>query len=201
MKKFLLLSVFLLLGCASKREMNKSKISKETVKTVYVRDTIWKEKIIENKIVIRDTVERKNFDFNVKGKPTWDSINKVWKPFTFDYWIYQGTDSTRYKGSFTGEGEAGSVINWEKMYKTLLAQKNEKSTEASGSKTDIVNTEKFQEAKKNVSSEGYSLEIAIYVILGTAIIFYFLGLFTPKIKNILFSWLRIYIPFLFKNKE
>lgn len=191
---FLLLVLLIFVGCKN-RQVQKSDVSRETLQVQAIRDTVWKEKIVEKIVVKKDTVIKKVYDFGIQGKPTYDSITKTWKPFNFDYWIYNGKDSIRHKGSFSGEGSLTSGINWEQRYKELLEKTKEQDKETKGTSRISVDSEKFREAMKNVQAEGWPMELAIYILSGTALVFYLLGLFTPKIKHLITNYLKMYLPF------
>ena len=173
--------LFVCLGCKNRSVHKESRQGNETAKTE-VRDTVFIEKIVTNTVIKTDTVEKKIFDFQLAGKPKYDSINKVWLPLFFDYTVYSGQDSIRHKGSFTGgDFDIKSGIDWEKAYYNLKQSYESKEKESKGSGASVVTSKEFKENVKAVQSEGSSLEMMLYTVLATAVVFYFLGLISPTL--------------------
>ena len=197
MKNKILIILFLLpfFSCKN-RQVNIEKTKSEEVKVVHKIDTIFQEKIVEKRMIVHDTIEKKVYDFGITGKPTIDPITGKSIPFSWDYSVFQGKDSVRYKGTMNGEGAITSKVDWEKRYNNLLEKYNAKETEKKKSDINLVDTKKFEDAKKDVQSEGYSLELLIYWFAGVAAIFYLLGLFSPKIVGIVRKFISSKIPFL-----
>ena len=187
--------------CTSKRQVSKEELSYEKEKSIRKVDTVFKDRIIEKEVIVRDTVFRGSTKLDIKGKPTWDSINKIWKPFTFDYTIYVGNDSTRYKGSFSGEGSANYGTDWETLYKSLLEKQKDQSSEASKSETEETELEKVIQNKKEVLKEGYTFELVIYILSATALVFYLFGLFTPRLKNLVINFIKKQFPITWFTKQ
>lgn len=183
--KNLILGVFILLfvclGCKNRSVQKESRQGKENHITA-IRDTVFIEKIVTNTVIKTDTVEKKVFDFQLAGKPKYDSINKIWLPLFFDYTVYSGRDSIRHKGSFTGgDFDIKSGIDWEKAYYNLKQSYESKENESKGSEASVVTSKEFKENLKTVQSEGSNLEVMIYSVLITAVVFYFLGLISPTL--------------------
>lgn len=187
----LLASCTLLHTCTSKKQVSKEKTSVETQKKEVRVDTLFKERIVEKEVIVRDTFFKESTRLDIVGKPTWDSLSGTWKPFVFDYTIFNSKgDSTRYKGSFTGEGSASYGADWETMYKDLMEKQKEQRKETSSSKEEISESEKFDTSKSEVLKEGYNLEMIIYAICGFSILSYCLGLFTPRLKNLIVNFIK-----------